>query len=143
LIHGSNGLKHASRKSYPGDEYVDLLGFDQYRIRTDNESAAGAIRRLEVLAEMAAERNKLYALTETGNYGMTIPNWFTEHLLPVLSASEATKGMLYSLTWRNEEDQVDHYFVPYKGHPQEGDFRKFREDELILFEADLPVNLYK
>jgi hypothetical protein len=33
--------------------------------------------------------------------------------------------------------------VPYEGHEQAGDFKKFRESDLILFEDDLPENLYK
>ncbi len=128
---------------YPGDEYVDILAFDQYRIKSNEESGESAIRSMEVLADMAAERNKLYAFSETGDYGLTTENWFTAHLLPIINANEKTRGIAYVLVWRNEEHLVDHFFVPYEGHEQAADFKKFREHDLILFEDDLPLNLYK
>jgi len=127
---------------YPGDAYVDILGFDQYRIKFSEESGETAIKRMEILADLAAEKNKLYAFTETGDYGLKTPNWFTEHLLPCLHANDKTRGITYVLVWRNEERQVDHFFVPYEGHEQAGDFKNFRMHELILFEDDLPFNLY-
>lgn len=128
---------------YPGDEYVDILAFDQYSIRYGQKSGQEAIKCMEVLADMAAERNKLYAFSETGDYGLPTPNWFTAHLLPILKANEKTRGIVYTLVWRNEERLENHFFVPYEGHEQAADFKTFREDELILFEDDLPLNLYK
>lgn len=128
---------------YPGDEYVDILGFDQYRIKSNEKSGEDAIRHMEILAGMAAEKNKLYTFSETGDYGLKTKNWFTEHLLPCLNANEQTRGTAYVLVWRNEERQVDHFFTPYEGHEQAADFKKFREHELILFEDDLTVDLYK
>jgi len=98
---------------------------------------------MEILAGMAAQRNKLYSFSETGDYGLKTPNWFTQHLLPCLNASAATRGTAYVLVWRNEERQVDHFFTPYEGHEQVADFKIFREQKLILFEDDLPNNLYK
>jgi len=128
---------------YPGDAYVDILGFDQYGIKSGEESGISAISRMEILADLAAERNKLYALTETGDSGLKTENWFTQHLLPCINANELTRGIAYTLVWRNEERQVDHFFVPYEGHEQADDFKKFRENEVILFEDDLPKNLYE
>ena len=141
----SGGFKSAEDYlgRYPGDEYVDILGFDQYRVKSNEKSGEDAIRHMEILAGMAAERNKLYAFSETGDYGLKTAYWFTGHLLPILNASEQTRGTAYVLVWRNEERQVDHFFTPYEGHEQVADFKKFREHELILFEDDLPLNLYK
>ena len=128
---------------YPGDNYIDILAFDQYSIRSDKESGQQAIRSMEVLADMAAERNKLYAFSETGDYGLKTQNWFTAHLLPIINANEKTRGITYVLVWRNDENQVDHFFVPYEGHEQAADFKKFREHDLILFEDDMPLNIYR
>jgi len=130
-------------KRYPGDDCVDILGFDQYRIKTSDKSGEGAILRMGILADMAAERTKLYAFSETGDYGLKTENWFTQHLLPIINANQKTRGISYVLVWRNEERKVDHFFVPYEGHEQAGDFKKFRDHEVILFEDDLPINLYK
>lgn len=128
---------------YPGDAHVDILAFDQYSIKSNEKSGEQAIRSMEVLAQMADERNKLYTFSETGDYGMKTENWFTAHLLPILNTNESTRGVSYVLVWRNEERQVDHFFVPYEGHDQVDDFKKFREHELILFEDDMPFNLYR
>lgn len=128
---------------YPGDEHVDILAFDEYRIKSGEKSGKSAIRSMEVLADMAEARNKLYAFSETGDYGLKTENWFTAHLLPIINANEKTRGISYVLVWRNEERQVDHFFVPYEGHEQAADFKKFREHDLILFEDDLPLNLYR
>ena len=128
---------------YPGDEYVDILAFDHYSIKYGEKSGQEAIKCMEVLAGMAAARNKLYAFSETGDYGLPTPNWFTAHLLPILNTNEKTRGIVYTLVWRNDEHQENHFFVPYEGHEQAADFKKFREHELILFEDDLPINLYR
>jgi mannan endo-1,4-beta-mannosidase len=128
---------------YPGDNYIDMLAFDQYRIKSNEKSGESAIRSMEVLADMAAKRNKLYAFSETGDYGLKTENWFTAHLLPIINANEKTRGITYVLVWRNEERQVDHFFVPYEGHSQAADFKKFRDHDLILFEDDMPFNIYR
>jgi len=128
---------------YPGDDFVDMLGFDHYRIKYGEESGVSAIRCMEILADLAEERKKLYAFTETGDYGLKTAFWFTQHLLPCINASEKTRGISYVLVWRNEERQVDHFFVPYEGHEQAGDFKEFRKHKLILFENDIPGNLYQ
>jgi mannan endo-1,4-beta-mannosidase len=122
---------------------VDILGFDQYSIKTSDKSGEEAILRMEILADMAAERNKLYAFSETGDEGLKTENWFTQHLLPIINADEKTRGITYVLVWRNEERKVDHFYVPYEGHEQVGDFKKFRNHKVVLFEDDLPINLYK
>lgn len=129
-------------KRYPGDDFVDILGFDQYSIKTSDKSGEGAVLRMGILADMATERNKLYAFSETGDYGLKTENWFTQHLLPILNSDEKTRGISYVLVWRNEERLEDHYFVPYVGHEQVGDFKNFRDTDLMLFEDDLPIKLY-
>jgi mannan endo-1,4-beta-mannosidase len=128
---------------YPGDEYVDILAFDQYKPRFNTKSGENVIKAMEIIADMANERNKLYAWAETGDYGLPTPNWFTEHLLPCINKNEKTRGISYVLVWRNEEDIENHFFVPYEGHEQVESFKEFRANDLILFEDDIPMNLYR
>jgi mannan endo-1,4-beta-mannosidase len=130
-------------KRYPGDAYTDILGFDHYRIKYHEQTGKEAIISMEIIADLAMEKGKLYAWTETGDYGLMTPNWFTQELLPCLKENEKTRGVSYVMVWRNAEDIENHFFVPYKGHKQENDFKLFRDDELILFEDDIPLNLYK
>ncbi|MEL6276202.1 MAG: glycosyl hydrolase, partial [Bacteroidota bacterium] len=66
---------------YPGDDYVDILGFDDYHDVGKGGKTKNLIKRLRMLVEMAQEKDKVAALTETGFE--TIPNktWWTEKLL--------------------------------------------------------------
>jgi hypothetical protein len=38
--------------------------------------------------------------------------------------------------------EAGHYYVPYTGHRAASDFRRLRDDPLILFEDELP-NIYR
>jgi mannan endo-1,4-beta-mannosidase len=54
---------------YPGDDYVDVLGFDDYFTLTSSASAdpVGTMAAyLRWLVEQAERRSKIPALTETG-----------------------------------------------------------------------------
>lgn len=62
-------------------------------------------------------------------------------LLAGINANDTTHRIVYMLTWRNanhDNDHLDHFYVPFPGHPSEKNFREFREHKLILFEDDLP-----
>jgi len=46
----------------------------------------------------------------------------------------------YLLVWRNYS--TEHFFAPYPGHPSSQDFINFKNDELIMFEDEMP-DMYK
>jgi mannan endo-1,4-beta-mannosidase len=125
---------------YPGDEYVDMLGMDNYwDFRSDgNNNPALAEKKLRIVADVAQKRNKLAAFTETGLEGVPQSDWFTATLLPIL---EKVK-VCYVLVWRNAHDNPTHHYAPDKGHTAESDFKKFTETKTILLENDLP-DMYK
>lgn len=128
---------------YPGDDYVDILGFDDYgafRKNASIEREGWIINELEIVAKLADEKGKLCAYTETGLEAVTDDAFFTEKLLPKLNHNEWTKKAAYVMLWRNanyEKEQRDHFYVPYKGHSAANDFKKFTEDPSILLESDL------
>jgi mannan endo-1,4-beta-mannosidase len=127
---------------YPGDEYVDVLGVDDYSVGgIDSTSIAENITRwrLATVSRLAAEKGKVWALTETGSESIPDPNWWTQRLLPVLD-TDSTKGLAWVLVWRNHREE--HHYAPYDGHPSADDFVKFREHPMTLFLDDLP-GLYK
>ncbi|HTL07288.1 MAG TPA: glycosyl hydrolase, partial [Chitinophagaceae bacterium] len=83
---------------YPGDEWVDVIGFDIYQRNNNNaQFLQDADQMLTLLEKIANERNKLPALTEFG-YG-TLPDstWWTSTLLPALHRH----AISYALAWRN------------------------------------------
>ncbi len=123
---------------YPGDEYVDILGMDNYwDFRPDGtDNPMFAEKKLILISNLAEKKNKLAAFTETGLESLTDKNWFTETLLPILK-NEKVK-MAYVMVWRNASDMPTHYYAPYTGHPSSDDFVKFYKDKSILFESELP-----
>lgn len=129
---------------YPGDAYVDLLGYDDYQaLRTDAGVPLMTIR-LRKLVEMAEARGKVPALTETGLEGVPVPTWWTERLLKAIAADPVSRRIAYAHVWRNanQADMPGHHYGPYAGHPSAPDFVRFYEDPLVLFADDLP-DLYR
>lgn len=119
--------------TYPGDEYVDILGCDIYHFDGEKGLADFERRLNEQLPYITAEarkRGKIAALTETGLESVTMPRWYTEVLLPIMKRYKPA----YVCVWRNAPKQQlpDHYYVPFKGHPAEDDFVKFVSDPAVI-----------
>lgn len=133
---------------YPGDDYVDVLGFDDYFTlqRGGEEGGPGALSRdLAWLVERAEERQKIPAFTETGFEAIPDPTWWTERLLAAIEGEPAARRIAWVLVWRNanaERDRPGHFYAPYPGHPSGPDFVRFYEHPLILFADELP-DLYR
>ncbi|MBD0400620.1 glycoside hydrolase family 26 protein [Flammeovirga sp. EKP202] len=127
---------------YPGDEYVDVLGFDDYgafRSYADEAREQWIINELEIVAKLADEKRKICAFTESGLEAVTDDTFFTQKLLPKLNHNKWTKKAAYVMLWRNanyQKEQRDHFYVPYKGHSSAKDFIQFTEDPSILLESD-------
>ncbi|TWI18872.1 glycoside hydrolase family 26 protein [Sphingobacterium siyangense] len=115
---------------FPGDDYVDILGMDNYwDFRPDgaNDPAAAAFK-MGIVSAIAQEKSKIAALTETGLELITDPNWFTQILQPIL----AKWPLAYCMLWRNADDIPTHYYVPTKDHPAAADFKKFCQSANII-----------
>lgn len=130
---------------YPGDEYVDIIGLDNYwdmGFRMNRETQEAQYENyqasIRLITQIAQKRNKVAALTETGNETVRVPNWFTERLLSPIKSPETT--LAWVLVWRNAN--MGHFYVPYKGHHNEKDFIAFEKDESTLFLTDIR-NPYK
>lgn len=133
---------------YPGDDYVDIIGIDNYRDagRSDGGQTMEEKKRdfgisLSNVAKIAIEKGKISALTETGLEAIPDSVWWTEHLLPAMQYDDMSKRNVYVQVWRNATKRVenrDHYYAPYPGQVSAEDFIKFKETEFILFEDELP-----
>lgn len=123
---------------YPGDEWVDMVGMDDYADfgRDGKYNLAAGINKLKIVSDYAQKAGKLAAFTETGLESIPNPTWWTETLLKALT----TEGLRlsYVLVWRNDTRSATHYYAPYPGHSSVPDFLKFYEDPFMLFERDLP-----
>ena len=135
---------------YPGDDYVDLLGSDDYQALRSDSTVADMTRRLGLLVRMAEARGKLAALTETGLEGVPDADWWTGRLLRAIEADPDARRIAYALVWRNANAEVraaegqspTHFFGPHPGGPDADDFRRFAETDFVLLESDLP-DLYE
>ncbi|WP_343584342.1 glycosyl hydrolase [Flavobacterium sp.] len=119
---------------YPGDQYVDILGFDAYQTdapKTDEDFRNRIKKMVSTLKEIGAEHDKLIAFTEVGLEQIPNPNWWTEVLQPILENAD----MSYVMLWRN--GRPDHYFVPYPGQVSENNFKTFYKSQKVLFQEDL------
>ena len=130
--------------AYPGDEYVDILGLDNYmdvgakwNKRSLEEQQNDYATSLKAVSALATEKNKVAAMTETGMEGIGNLAWFTKAILEPIKKNDIR--IAYLLVWRNA-NKVHHY-APYKGHSSEKDFLVFFNDSHTLFETDVQ-NLY-
>jgi mannan endo-1,4-beta-mannosidase len=133
---------------YPGDDYVDVIGFDDYSTLEPGDrgnDVAGLAADLAWLVRQARERGKIPALTEAGFEAIPDPKWWTNRLLAAFTARPGAVGIAWVLVWRNANAKLDragHFYAPYPGHPSALDFARFRQHPLILFADELP-DLYR
>lgn len=128
---------------YPGDEWVDMVGMDNYAdMGRDRYAPDTAAIKLKIVSDYAREAKKLAAFTETGLESIPNTTWWTETLLKVMK----TEGLRlsYVLVWRNDQNSPKHYYAPHPGHPSIPDFKKFYKDSFTYFEKDLKkMNVYR
>lgn len=127
---------------YPGNEWVDIVGFDDYADfgRDGKYDLAAGLKKLKIVNKFAAQSGKLAAFTETGLESVADSNWYTGSLLKTLQ-QEPLK-LAYVLVWRNDSKSATHFYTPFPGHASVPDFIKFYNDKYTWFENDLP-DLYK
>ncbi|MFA6401402.1 MAG: glycosyl hydrolase [Salinivirgaceae bacterium] len=120
---------------YPGDEFIDILGVDDYQGLENKANLMQATQRLTIVAQLALEKGKQYIIAETGLERLTDAKWFTENLLHVIDASKAPNGPAWVLLWRN--GRPDHFYAPYPGHSSVADFMVFKNNPKTLFLSDI------
>ena len=143
LLYAFNTDRFASKDAYleryPGDEWVDIIGFDIYQgnsIKKNEDFIVEFDKTLATLEAIAKEKNKIPALTEFGYNGLPDSSWWTKVFLKTLG----THQIAYALAWRNagytSQTQFE-YYVPFKGQASEKDFVQFYNAERTLFQKDI------
>ena len=117
---------------YPGDEMIDLLGFDFYQSR-DGDYVVKMNQMLKLLTAIGAKKQKPIAITETGFGAVPDSLWWTKTLLPFIENYPVS----YVLVWRNTDKLENHYFAPFPGQKSEKDFVDFYNTPNTLFIKDL------
>lgn len=150
LLYAFNTDKFYSKEEYleryPGDEWVDVIGFDiyqAYNTATNADFIKYAGQMLSMLDSLAIEHGKIPAMTEFGNAGLKDSVWWTNTFLKAIAPYKIS----YALAWRNAgllaDGHID-YYAPYKGHSSAKDFIDFYDDKKTLFQKDIgDRRLYK
>lgn len=96
-------------ESYPGDDYVDILGFDSYTSnKIDDESERAVeleemVSQLNIISALAEGRGKVAALTEVGHdihdETKVVEDIYTEFYLEILNQMDA--NIAYMMFWSN------------------------------------------
>ena len=123
---------------YPGDDYVDILGMDNYG-DFDNKGTSGASlanSKLKLISDLAISKNKIAALTETG-YRVTsttpaINNWFSTYLYDAITNNNLQ--IAYVMFWNNSNSG---YYVPTPGTPNVADFQNFTLKSKIILQNNI------
>ncbi len=122
---------------YPGDDIIDLLGFDTYQF--DRQKYIQTLdKSLTILTEAGKKQDKPIAVTETGYEAIPDSTWWTQTLMPVISRYPIS----YVLVWRNAREREGHYYAPYPGQVSADDFMEFYRSPKTLFIGD-EFKLYK
>lgn len=123
---------------YPGDDFVDILGFDCYHFGGKKTAAAyvtGVREMLLYIAEQAQMRGKPAAFTETGLETISQDDWWTEVLYKTID----DVPIAYVLFWRNAYERPNHFYGPTPNHPANADFLKFIKNQNIITGNKLPI----
>jgi len=140
LLYAYNTDRFATKQEYleryPGDEYVDVIGFDIYQkgdILSNDKFIAETERSLQDIESIAKEKNKIAALTEFGYNTVPDSTWWTN----VFNKALMHHNIAYALAWRNAgyktREMNYEYYVPFKGDKSEADFVKFYNLDNTIF----------
>lgn len=96
---------------YPGDDIIDILGFDLYDRGPDFPTVLKNC--LEIVTNLANERSKIATVSESGGPIATNTSWWT-----MVLESIQQYNFSYFLVWRNPWQPAGHgAFAPYNGSP--------------------------
>ncbi len=143
------------QERYPGDEYVDMVGFDMYDSNPVTDEEGYTFQKnfentIKITNEFANLHNKLFAVTETGitsdKGGMTLTgnkriDWFKE-ILSIVTKEEYNCS--YFMIWTNYSNTS--FYTPFvdsvkedgtlHGHEMMNGFIEFYNDEKSIFAKD-------
>jgi Glycosyl hydrolase family 26 len=124
---------------YAGNAYADIISFDAYQFDdplVNNDFVTDVDNRLGILEQVAAEKNKIAALAESGYETIPYAEWWTKCLWKAIGSH----NIAYVLVWRNAgliDNNHWHYYVPRKGDVSEADFKKFSKLPRTLFQKNV------
>jgi mannan endo-1,4-beta-mannosidase len=157
-LNNSNNLYSELQQYYPGNDYVDIIGFDDYQkveYKMENGKEVEDLsnsyyyssvfknrvnNECNVIIDFAKKQNKIPAITEIGaselkyfDWSRKIEdkNWFTK----VLKPSIFSKNLAYIMLWRNavNHPKKREYYCPFPLHNSLEDFKTIYKDPKLIF----------
>lgn len=123
---------------YPGDDYVDIIGFDDYGdFKTDSIGLQNAKRRVAIVSELAREKGKAAALTEVGYFIRkdTVKANDERHITALANTLPELSGQLaFIMFWANGGGYD--YCVPDSCEVGAEAFLKLGKSPDLIFEQD-------
>lgn len=124
---------------YPGNDYVDIIGFDRYG---KNDFSKKLIEDCRLVVQFAKKNKKVAAITEFGVRGgienTALNNWYIDAFLSPLKKDPIARKVAYAVTWANKEKQR---WIPLKSDIHYEGFLKLYQDDFVWFLNDF--NDYK
>jgi mannan endo-1,4-beta-mannosidase len=133
----ATALQYLSR--YPGDDYIDILGMDNYGDFSTGSTAGitTANAKLKMISDMGKEKVKIAAMTETGHRvtSATSPltGFFSNSIYNAMTTNNVE--LAFVMFWANNEDG---YYVPPAGQANTQDFKDFTLKGESVLQNTLP-----
>ena len=151
-----NTIREDYMARYPGDEWVDILGVDQYFngiLQTGWQLGVSPLDAWKTgvikLLKTAEIHNKIPAITEFGNEGLTLQNFWTDYFSWPLEKDGINQvsnryGVVppaikpaYVMLWRNDSNSPTHYFGPFPGQALNQNFMNLVQKNIFDFLEDM------
>ena len=118
---------------YPGNEYVDIVSFDNYS-DYENNRIESAAKKLSIISDYAIKHGKVAALTEVGYRNTPIPSdLYTGYYGK--SLADPSLQIAFFMFWRGAR------YVPTPDSPLAGNFMEFINSARMVLLPDVG-NLY-
>ncbi|UZN02421.1 glycosyl hydrolase [Cellulomonas sp. S1-8] len=137
---GFGGDADVYLRTYPGDAFVDVLGYDAYDATGSQTFLDGLVADLGMIADLADAKGKVSAYTEfgvtggVGTSGASPEAWFTK-VLAAIEADPRASRSAYLQTWANFD--AGQHFVPVGDDALVADFQAFVDDPFTAMSGDL------
>ena len=131
--------------TYPGDQWVDVLGYDEYDSDDSADDSSAwintVVKDMKMVSDQASQRGKIVALTEFGRSGDRKfkesgtgdkDTKFFSELAEALA--ENVPSTAYMMTWANFGGGGDNFqaYTPWKGSDGEADFKAFADSNVVV-----------
>ena len=117
---------------YPGNDYVDMVGFDNYSDFENNRIEAAA-RKLKIISDYAVQHGKLAALTEVGYRNRPIPpDLYTGYYGRAFA--DPSLHIAFFMFWRQGNPPT---YVPTPDSPLKDNFLEFMNSPRMVLLPDI------